>query len=94
MMANEKFNSIWDALEDTPEAAENMKVRSSLMMALKAHIERAGWTQAQAAKQFHVTQPRISDLLRGKIAVFSVDSLINMTANAGMRVELRVLEAA
>ena len=94
MMANEKFTSIWDALEDTPEAAENMKVRSSLMMALKAHIERAGWTQAQAAKQFHVTQPRISDLLRGKIAVFSVDSLINMTANAGMRVELRVLDAA
>jgi predicted XRE-type DNA-binding protein len=93
-MSNEKFTSIWDALEDTPEAAENMKVRSSLMMALKAHIERVGWTQAQAAKQFHVTQPRISDLLRGKIAVFSVDSLINMTANAGMRVELRVLEAA
>lgn len=93
-MANEKFTSVWDALEDTPEAAENMKVRSSLMMALKGHIERAGWTQAQAAKQFHVTQPRISDLLRGKIAVFSVDSLINMTASAGMRVELRVLEAA
>jgi len=93
-MSNERFASIWDALEDTPGAAENMKVRASLMMALKAHIEHAGWTQAQAAKQFHVTQPRISDLLRGKISVFSVDSLINMTANAGMRVELRVLQAA
>jgi predicted XRE-type DNA-binding protein len=93
-MSREQFTSIWDALEASPEAAENMKVRSGLMMALKGHIERAGWTQAQAAKQFDVTQPRISDLLRGKISVFSVDSLINMTAKAGMRVELRVLEAA
>jgi predicted XRE-type DNA-binding protein len=94
MLGNEKFTSIWDALEDTPEAAENMKVRSSLMMALKDHIEKTGWTQAQAAKAFQVTQPRISDLLRGKIGVFSVDTLINMTAHAGMRVEVRILEAA
>ncbi|MDQ2823633.1 MAG: XRE family transcriptional regulator [Pseudomonadota bacterium] len=93
-MKNEKFTSIWDALEDTPEAAENMKVRSGLMMALKGYIERAGWTQAQAATHFHVTQPRISDLLRGKISVFSVDSLINMTAQAGMRVELHIRDAA
>lgn len=93
-MSNEQFIRVWDALEDTPEASLNMKVRASLMMALKSHIARAGWTQAQAAKEFHVTQPRISDLLRGKIAVFSVDTLINMTAHAGLRVELRVLEAA
>lgn len=93
-MTGQYLTSVWEAIEDTPEAAENMKVRASLMMALKDHIERAGWTQAQAAKQFHVTQPRISDLLRGKISVFSVDSLINMTASAGMRVELRVLQAA
>ena len=93
-MTNEKFTSIWDAIEESPEAAENMKVRASLMMALKGHIERAGWTQAQAATHFHVTQPRISDLLRGKISVFSVDSLINMTAQAGMRVELRIRDAA
>ena len=93
-MSNEQFTSVWDALEDTPEAAENMKVRSSLMMALKGHIEKAGWSQAQAAKAFHVTQPRISDLIRGKIGVFSVDSLINMTAHAGMRVDVRVLDAA
>jgi len=93
-MSTQKFTSVWDAIEESPEAAENMKVRSGLMMALKGHIERAGWTQAQAAAHFHVTQPRISDLLRGKISVFSVDSLINMTAQAGMRVELRILDAA
>ena len=93
-MSNERFNSIWDAVEDTVGGAENMKVRSSLMMALKGHITRTGLTQVQAAKKFGVTQPRISDLLCGKIGVFSVDTLINMTAAAGMRVELRVLESS
>lgn len=93
-MSNERFGSVWDAIEDTPEAAENMKVRSSLMMALKTHITRAGLTQVEAAEKFGVTQPRISDLLRGKIGVFSVDTLINMTAAAGMHVELRVRESS
>lgn len=93
-MSKQQFTTIWDALEESPEAAENMKVRSGLMMELKSHIARAGWTQAQAAQHFHVTQPRISDLLRGKISVFSIDALINMTAQAGMRVELRILGAA
>ncbi len=93
-MSNERFTSVWDAIEDTPEQAENMKVRSGLMMALKSHITRAGLTQLEAAKLFCVTQPRISDLLRGKISVFSVDTLINMTAAAGMHVELRVREPA
>lgn len=93
-MSNERFTSIWDAIEDTPEAAENMKVRSGLMTALRDYITRTGLTQVEAAKKFGVTQPRISDLLRGKIGVFSVDTLINMTAAAGMHVELRVLESS
>jgi predicted XRE-type DNA-binding protein len=92
-MSNERFASIWDAIEDTPEA-ENMKIRSGLMMALKGYITRTGLTQVEAAKKFGVTQPRISDLLRGKIGVFSVDTLINMSSAAGMHVELRVLETS
>jgi len=88
-MSTEPSTNVWHGPEDTA----NLKARVSLMRALKSHIDRAGWTQAQAAQAFHVTQPRISDLQRGKIALFSVDSLINMTAIAGMRVELRVLDA-
>ena len=61
---------MWDAIEDTPEAAENMKLRSALMMALKNPIARASLSQAQAAKLFGVTQPRVSDLMRGKINLF------------------------
>jgi hypothetical protein len=56
-----------DASEDTPEQAENMKLRSALMRALKEHISRAGLSQSQAAKLFGVTQPRVPDLMRGKI---------------------------
>ncbi|WP_120235918.1 helix-turn-helix domain-containing protein [Collimonas fungivorans] len=93
-MSKKQYSSVWDAIEDTPEEAENMKLRSSLMMALKAHLERTGLSQAQAAKLFGVTQPRISDLMRGKINLFGLDALVNMAAAAGMHIEMRVLEAA
>lgn len=92
-MSNKQFISVWDAIEDTPEEAENMKLRSSLMMALKVHLTRAGLSQSQAAKLFGVTQPRISDLMRGKINLFGLDALVNMAAAAGMRIEMRVMEA-
>ncbi len=93
-MSNKKFVSVWDAIEDTPEAAENMKLRSTLMTALKDYIVRAGLTQAQAAKRFGVTQPRVSDLMRGKIDLFAIDTLVNMATAAGLHVEMRILEAA
>ncbi len=93
-MSNERFSSVWDAIEDTPAAAENMRLRSALMMALKEYIEREGLSQAQAAKRLGVTQPRISDLMRGKIFLFGLDSLVNMLAAAGLRVEVHVSKAA
>ncbi|MDN5752772.1 MAG: helix-turn-helix domain-containing protein [Nitrosospira sp.] len=93
-MSNERFASVWDAIEDTPEEAENMKLRSSVMLALKNHLVRANLSQAQAARLFGVTQPRISALMRGKINLFSLDALVNMAAAAGLHVEIRVLEAA
>lgn len=93
-MSDEKFASVWDAIEDTPEEAENMKLRSGLMMALKSYIIRNSLSQLKAAKLFGVTQPRISDLMRGKINLFSLDALVNMAATAGMHVEIRVRETA
>jgi predicted XRE-type DNA-binding protein len=64
---SKRFSSMWDAIEDAPAEAENMKLRSRLMIILKGHIKAQGWTQAEAAKRLNVTQPRISDLMRGKI---------------------------
>ncbi|CAM0556291.1 hypothetical protein EHLJMEHL_01374 [Vreelandella titanicae] len=93
-MSNERFASVWDAIEDTPAEAENMKLRSTLMMALKDHIDRTGLNQSQAAKLFGVTQPRVSDLMRGKISLFGLDALVNMAAAAGLHVEMRIMIAA
>lgn len=92
-MTNETFDSVWDAIENTAAEAENMKLRSSLMMALEQHINRQGWTQGEAAKRLGVTQPRVSDLMRGKIHLFSLDTLVNMVVAAGLHVEMLVLEA-
>jgi len=93
-MTTDRFASVWDAIEDTPAEAENMKLRAALMIALEAHIKRQGWTQADAARRLGVTQPRVSDLMRGKIALFGLDTLVNMVAAVGLRVELHVAETA
>jgi len=93
-MNDEAYESVWDAIEDTPAEAENMKLRSGLMIALEDHIRRQGWTQAEAARRLGVTQPRVSDLMRGKINLFGLDALVNMVAAAGLHVELRIAEAA
>ena len=89
-----QYASVWDAIEDTPTEAENMKLRSTLMMTLKNHIVNTGLSQAESAKLFSVTQPRLSDLMRGKINLFSIDALVNMAATAGLFVEISVRKAA
>ena len=93
-MTHKRYTSVWDALEASPEAAQNMKLRSTLMMGLQEHIARAKLSQADAAKLFGVTQPRISNLMHGKIDLFALDTLVNMASAAGMRVEMRVRKAA
>lgn len=90
MATTQHFDSIWDAIEDTPAEAENMRLRSALMIALKQHIAHTGLTQAQAATLFGVTQPRISDLVRGKINIFSLDTLVNMARAAGLKVDMQI----
>lgn len=93
-MSNDRFASVWDAIESDSGQAENMKLRSRLMMALRDYIAEETLSQAAAAKLFGVTQPRISDLVRGKVDLFSLDTLVNMLAAAGLHVELQVARAA
>jgi predicted XRE-type DNA-binding protein len=93
-MSNQRFASLWDAIEDTPQEAENMKLRSALMAALKSHLAQTKMSQAQAAQLFGVTQPRISDLMRGKINLFGLDALVNMASAAGLHVDMRIRYAA
>lgn len=93
-MSNQKFASVWDAIEDTPGEAENMKLRSTLMMAIKSHIKETGMSQVEAARLLGVTQPRVSDLMRGKIDLFGLDVLVNMATAVGLHIEMRISEAA
>jgi predicted XRE-type DNA-binding protein len=83
-MNEQRFDSVWDAIEDTPQQAASMRVRSELMMALQKWLKIEGFTQSTAAGLFGVTQPRISDLMRGRINLFSTDTLIDMAATAGL----------
>jgi predicted XRE-type DNA-binding protein len=93
-MTKNRYASVWDAIETTPTQAENLKLRASLMLALKRHIEREGLSQTEAARAFGVSQPRISNLMRGKIELFGLDMLVNMLTAAGMQVTLKIKKAA
>ena len=93
-MNKQKFKNIWDALEDTTHEAANMRARSELMMALKKKIEAMDTTQAKAAKELGITQPRLNDLLRGKINLFSLDALFDLAYAAGIDIQIRLKDAA
>ena len=88
------FANVWDAIADTPEEAANLTLRSELMDEIEAIIKQNGWTQAEAAKHCGVTQPRINDLLRGRIARFSIEALVNIASALGRKVRVRLDTAA
>ena len=88
------FDDVWDAIEDTPQAAANMRLRSGLLIAVEQEVRSWGLTQAKAADRLGVTQPRLNDLLRGKADKFSLDALVDLSARAGLAVKLYVGKAA
>ncbi len=93
-MKKQTFESVWDALEETTEASANMRVRTDLMIEVQRYVNESGLTQLQAAKQLGVTQPRLNDVLRGRIDKFSVDALVNMLARVGKQVSVKVRKVA
>ena len=90
MTDTQRFASVWDAIENTPQEATSMKARAALMTGLTEVIRQQGITQAQAADLLGVTQPRVSDLMRGKVNLFSLDTLMDMAATAGMAPTIQV----
>lgn len=84
------FESVWDALEDTPAEAANMRLRSELMIAVRQAVTGWGLTQAAAARRLDVTQPRLNDLMRGRINNFSLDALTLLAARAGLAVRMQI----
>lgn len=93
-MKAKRYESVWDAIEATPQAAASMRARSELMIELAEQIRRTGWTQRDAAAKFGVTQPRVSDLMRGRIELFSLDMLVDMAAAAGLKPRITFKRAA
>jgi predicted XRE-type DNA-binding protein len=86
----ESFARVWDAIADTPEQAANLGARAELMQKIAALLEAQGWTQAEAAKRCGVTQPRINDLLRGRVSRFSLDALVNIATALRWRVRMDI----
>jgi predicted XRE-type DNA-binding protein len=87
------YATVWDALADTPEQAANLQARADLMRQIAELIQGEGWKQVEAAERCGVTQPRINDLLRGRVSRFSLDALVNIATALGRRVSVE-LEAA
>ena len=93
-MKQQRVKNVFEALESDPATAENLKIRSQLMSILSEHIRKEGLTQTQAAKLFEVSQPRVSDLIRGKIERFTIDMLITMLSRTGRKVQVKVSSRA
>ena len=89
-MDRQKFADVWEALSDTPAEAESMRMRSSLLIAIEQKVAAWGIPQAEAARRLGVTQPRLNDLLKGKIEKFSLDTLIDLAGRSGLRVRLDI----
>lgn len=84
-MTRKRYTSIFDAIADTPQEAVNLRLRAKVMQ----RIDRKSWTQREATAQGGITQPRVNDLLRGRLSRFSLDALVNIAAAMGLHVELK-----
>lgn len=84
------YASVWDAIADTPEQAANLRARAELMQQIADIVKKNRWTQAEAAQRCGVTQPRMNDLLRGRVSRFSLDALVNIATAIGRRVHVEL----
>jgi predicted XRE-type DNA-binding protein len=94
MMTRDRYDSVWDALEDKAEEATNMKARAAIMLAIQDAVRDWTLTQGEAAKRLGITQPRLNDLLRGRIDKFSLDALLVLATAAKLSVEWKIRKAA
>jgi predicted XRE-type DNA-binding protein len=93
MIESERFESVWDAIEDTPEEAAKMKAISDLMSQVIRIVEENRWSATEAATRFHVSSARMEDLQLGRIYLFSFEDLLAMVGALGRKVRIEI-EAA
>ena len=92
--SGETYPTIWDAIEEDPAVAANMRIRFELMIAIELRVKSWNLSQSDAAERIGISQPRLNDLLRGRIGRFSMDSLVKVATNAGIGVNLEFKDAA
>jgi len=90
---SDTYASVWDAISDTPEEAANLRARAELMRQIAEVVKDSGWTQVDAATHCGISQPRMNDLLRGRVSRFSIDALVNIATALGRTVHFE-LQAA
>jgi predicted XRE-type DNA-binding protein len=93
-MKEKRFASVWDAIEASPAEAASMKARTDMMLAIRKILDGWATTQAQASRRLGISQPRLNDLLRGRIDKFSLDALVNLADKAGLSVSVKVVRRA
>ena len=94
-MKQHKTNeNIFKTLGFDAVAAENLRLRAEIMRFIVKLIEVNGWTQAEAAKHLHVSQPRISEIKQGKIDLFTIDKLVNILAHLDKKIDIKIKDAA
>lgn len=93
-MTKREFTNVWSAIEEDPARAASLQLRSQLMMEVSDYVKSTGLTQTEVAKQLGITQPRLNDVLKGRIEKCSVDRLVNMLAAVGCTVNLKVSHVA
>jgi predicted XRE-type DNA-binding protein len=89
-MKRKSYSNVWDAIEPSSAEAAHMKARADLMMAIREIVDAWGVTQAASAKKLGLTQPRMNDLLRGRISKFSLDALVELATKAGLSVRVEI----
>ena len=93
MKRTKRDTNVWDALADSASEAASLRIRAELMEQIAALVERKGWTQAEAARHCGISQPRMNDLLRGRISKFSLDALVDAATALGCRVRMEMRAA-
>jgi predicted XRE-type DNA-binding protein len=89
-----EYSDIWDALEPNAVSAANMRMRANLMTATRKEVESWGLTQVEAAKRLGISQPRLNDLMRGRVSRFSLDALVKLIVDAGLTIDMKIKLAA
>jgi predicted XRE-type DNA-binding protein len=84
MIEVQEFETVWDAISDSPEEAANLRARGDLMSAIAEVVKHSGWSQVEVATRCGLSQPRVSDLMRGHISRFSIDALFNIATKLGL----------